>query len=62
MLPRNPPSAWLIGTMSAPKLVMSDFRSMLIQSGMKIVTGCPSERPMAANEMPVLPLVASAMR
>ena len=37
------------------------MRSRLIQSGMKIVTGCPSARPIAANEMPVLPLVASAI-
>ncbi len=62
MLPRNPPSARLIGTMLAPKLAMSDIRSALIQSGMKIVTGCPSARPIAANEMPVFPLVASAIR
>jgi hypothetical protein len=26
---------------------------------MKIVTGCPSARPMAAKEIPVFPLVAS---
>ena len=61
MLPRNPPSARLTGTIDAPKLAMSAMRSALIQSGMKIVTGWPSARPMAANEMPVLPLVASAI-
>ena len=61
MLPRNPPSARLTGTIDAPKLEMSDTRSTLIQSGMKIVTGCPSARPIAANEIPVFPLVASAM-
>jgi len=32
-----------------------------IQSGMKILTGWPRMRPSAAKEMPVLPLVASAM-
>ena len=62
MLPRKPPWARLTGTMSAPKLAISAIRSGLIQSGMKMVTGCPSARPSAANEMPVLPLVASAMR
>ena len=35
---------------------------MLIQSGMKMATGCPMARPTAANEMPVLPLVASTIR
>ena len=37
------------------------MRSLLIQSGMKIVTGWPSARPTAENAMPVLPLVASAI-
>jgi hypothetical protein len=36
-------------------------RSRLIQSGMKMVTGWPSERPTQANAMPVFPLVASAI-
>ena len=40
---------------------MRSLRSWLIQSGMKMRTGCPSARPMAEKEMPVLPLVASAM-
>ena len=61
MLPRKPPSALLTSTTDAPKLEISAMRSLLIQSGMKIVTGWPSARPMAANEMPVLPLVASAI-
>ena len=56
------PCCLLTSTMSAPKLAMSEIRSLLIQSGMKIVTGCPSARPSAANEMPVFPLVASAIR
>ena len=61
MLPRNPPCARLTGTIDAPKLEMRAMRSLLIQSGMKIVTGWPSARPMAENAMPVLPLVASAI-
>ena len=40
---------------------MSAIRSALIQSGMKIVTGCPRARPTAQNEIPVLPLVASTI-
>ena len=40
---------------------MSAIRSRLIQSGMKIVTGWPSARPIAANEIPVLPAVASTI-
>ena len=38
------------------------IRSALIQAGMKMVTGWPRARPMEANEMPVLPLVASTIR
>ncbi len=41
MLPRKPPSVRLTGTIDAPKLEMIDIRSLLIQSGMKIVTGWP---------------------
>jgi hypothetical protein len=62
MLPRNPPWSRLTAITSTPKLVISDMRSALIQSGMKIVTGWPRARPRAANAIPVLPLVASTMR
>ena len=62
MLPRKPPSAADTSRTVAPKLRMSAFRSSLIQSGMKIVTGCPRARPKAAKEMPVFPLVASMIR
>jgi len=61
MLPRKPPSSFETRCTVAPKLRMSTLRSSLIQSGMKIVTGCPSARPSAANEIPVLPLVASTI-
>ena len=37
------------------------MRSELIQSGIKMVTGWPRALPIAENEMPVLPLVASAI-
>jgi hypothetical protein len=47
--------------MVAPKLAMRSRRSRLIQSGMKMVTGCPNARPIAANEIPLLPLDASTM-
>lgn len=60
--PLNPPSARDTGSIVAPKLRISATRSLLIQSGMKIETGCPSARPMAANAIPVLPLVASTIR
>ena len=60
MDPRKPPSALLTSTTDAPKLEINAIRSLLIQSGMNTVTGCPSARPIAANEIPVLPLVASA--
>jgi hypothetical protein len=61
MLPRNPPSSRLTGMTVAPNDRINSTRSRLIQSGMQIVTGWPSARPRAANEMPVLPLVASTM-
>ena len=61
MLPRNPPSSLLTSSTSAPNPRMSCLRSSLIHSGMKMRTGWPSARPIAENEMPVLPLVASAM-
>jgi hypothetical protein len=61
MLPRKPPCSCVTVTISAPKLRISSIRSRLIQFGMKMVTGWPSARPIAAKEMPVLPLVASAM-
>jgi hypothetical protein len=60
--PRKPPSSLETSRTSAPNDRMIAIRSALIQSGMKIVTGCPSARPMAQNEIPVLPLVASMMR
>ena len=59
--PRKPPSALLTSTTDAPKLEIRAMRSLLIQSGMNTVTGWPNARPMAANEIPVLPLVASAI-
>jgi len=62
MDPRNPPSSFETSLIDAPNERMSAIRSALIQSGMKIVTGCPSARPTAQNEMPVLPLVASTIR
>jgi len=34
-------------------------RSLLTQSGMKIITGWARALPIAAKEMPVLPLVTS---
>ncbi len=57
----KPPWLRLTGTICAPKLEMSAIRSALIQSGMNTVTGWPRARPMAANAMPVLPLVAPAI-
>ncbi len=62
MLPRKPPSSRVTGRIAAPRLRISSTRSRLIQSGMKIVTGWPSARPIAAKEMPVLPEVASTIR
>ncbi len=59
MAPRNPPWSWLTGWILAPKDRIRFTRSGLIQSGMKIATGWPRARPIAENEMPVLPLVAS---
>jgi hypothetical protein len=61
MLPRKPPCSRDTGMISAPKDSMSTTRSRLIQSGMKMRTRCRSARPSAANETPVLPLVASAI-
>ena len=43
------------------RLEIRAMRSALIQSSINTVTGWSRVRPMAANEMPVLPLVASAM-
>src|ERR1019366_3447729 len=57
--PRKPPSAGDTRRTLAPNDLISAMRSALIQSDMKIVTGCPSARPIAQNEIPVLPLVAS---
>src|ERR1019366_5203046 len=57
--PTKPPSAGETRRTLAPNDRISAMRSALIQSGMKIVTGCPSARPIAQNEIPVLPLVAS---
>ncbi len=59
MLPTNPPSSRVTSRIVAPRLRIRSIRSRLIQSGMKIVTGWPIARPIAQNEMPVLPLVAS---
>ena len=61
MDPRNPPSSFETSLIDAPNERMSAIRSALIQSGMKIVTGCPKARPMAANEIPVFPLDASTI-
>ena len=55
------PSSRLTRRTVAPRLRIRSLRSWLIQSGMKIVTGWPSARPIAAKAMPVLPLVASAI-
>lgn len=50
------PSSRLTRRTVAPRLRIRSLRSWLIQSGMKIVTGWPCARPMAAKAMPVLPL------
>ena len=61
MVPRTPPCARETRMMLAPRLRMRSTRSRFMQSGVKMVTGCPSARLMAADEMRVLPLVASMM-
>jgi urocanate hydratase len=40
---------------------LEDDESLLIQSGIRIITLCPSAFPMAENAIPVFPLVASTM-
>ena len=47
--------------MVEPKPLMRLILSVLIQSGIKMVTGCPSALPMAEMDIPVFPLVASMM-
>jgi hypothetical protein len=59
--PTNPPCSFETILVSAPKLRINPTRSWLIQSGMKIVQGWPSARPIPANEIPVFPLVASTI-
>ena len=61
MLPKNPPASRETSRMSAPNERITALRSSLIQSGMKITTGCPSAAPSAEKAMPVLPLVASTI-
>ncbi len=57
ILPVNPLCSFDREMISAPRLAMMSILSLLSQLGIKIATGWPRARPMAAKDIPVLPLV-----